>query len=259
MTTSVKRRLSISNMLAPAATPTKRSKTVPSPGQRRPLEDGQGVPAALRPDDPQEVLCLLSHDGLKDLVTTLLKHPQAGPVVRALLQSNKSQARVDAQARARKIFDSLMKQISEKEEDLEIDGDRLNGLQGAAEYPDAVKHLMPNIEALIELGPASHGPALAWQLLLKIAKVALSPGVVGEIDVDGDEEDNDWFHELVDESMLAICKAQTLSEDKKWLCEFRRSELLNLRRRASYSDDDLPNERYALTLEFLNDFLKTSA
>ena len=196
---------------------------------------------------------------LKDLFTTLLKDPQAGPVASELLVSNKGRAHESARARARRIFGSVMKEVSSIEDQLETDGQRLNGMQCAAEYPDAFERLMPDIESLIQSGPAFNGPELAWKALLKIAAAALSPGDGSEIDVDRDEEENDHFHEQIDEHMLTICQAQALSEDTTWLGQARRDELLKLKKRAKYTDTDLPNERYALTLDFLDNSSRRSA
>jgi hypothetical protein len=131
----------------------------------------------------------------------------------------------------------------------------MKGMGSSRARPRAFNECLPQIRLLAERGPLVDGSELAWEALICVADLCITPKIGDDPRLEEGEEECDEFHEDVDELMLYICKFQQASSRKTWLHDIaRKEEIWDLQESAeatSEFDGKDYRYRYQITLKFL--------
>lgn len=202
------------------------------------------------------MLGLISESDLKDVVTKVLADSVAGPILRKELLASTERSLLYARSEAKDLSQCIQSNAYKAINQVIDEAMDMEGMESSRAWPRALNEYLPQIRFLAERGPLVDGPELAWEALICVADLCITPKIGDEPKLEEGEEGCDKFHEDVDELMLYICKLQQVSGRKTWLHDIaRKEEIWDLQESAEapleFDDGEDCRYRYQITLKFL--------
>lgn len=207
---------------------------------------------------PNAILASMSLLDLQSSFRALLDDPVCGPVVERQLQSHAAASLRAEQERVQLLADQMRQEARSRAEML-VSSTTMHGMSGTMRASQWSQTMRPSLESIYNLSqtdPRFNGPSLAWDVLIDIARMALCP-IVGDLRLQGTEEDNNRFHEDAERILVGIAREEL--EDAchvgDWLhresTTRRRRKVANLREHISRTYGPRLDHRYKSLAELL--------
>lgn len=177
----------------------------------------------------------------------MLADADAGLIASRELLAYTDNALAFSREQARKECMAIVREAANCYENAVDEAMEMRGMATSSDIPLAVQHCLPRARALLKRGHMTHGPELAWKAVLQVCQYATYEWDGGDARFQEGEDGCDWFHERVDDLLLAILRVQEEQDNTAWLGQERLEDVRKLQQ--------IPQQpctyRYPKTLEFL--------